>query len=239
MTSPTVDENPEPGESGYYDWHKAVAKHHNDKAGVGAHHAASRVSVTTSGLAVVSSTDVQGALSDLDSGNITAPDSPSDGDALVFDSGTSAWTADSGTYHKADEPAARLERSTNQTISAGTVTTVSWETAVFDNTGGSMWSSGSPTLLTLPEAGIYAVIAGIQWVANNTGERRVQIRVGGALLGINRVPATNESEGTVATLVSVSGSSDITCEVEQKSGSSLDIRSTRPTFFAAQKVAES
>lgn len=55
-----------------------------------------------------------------------------------------------------------LWRTTNQSISASTSTSISWDTAVRN---GGCWSSLAPTLLTAPKTGKYLIVARVFWAA--------------------------------------------------------------------------
>lgn len=61
-------------------------------------------------------------------------------------------------------PRAKLRRSTNFAISAGTETVVAWESADFDTGDG--WDSSSPTDYVVTASGYYLVL--FQWVTTSS-----------------------------------------------------------------------
>jgi len=71
---------------------------------------------------------------------------------------------------------ASVSRSTAQVVTTGTVTTLSFDTELFDV--GDMWNPAFPTRLTVPigGAGTYLVSAIVPWAANAAGTFR-QIRI--------------------------------------------------------------
>lgn len=75
-------------------------------------------------------------------------------------------------------PSARLQRTTNQSVLDGAnPTVVAFDTEVFDQ--GSFWAIGNPTLITVPEDGIYIFGACALWQANGTGTRELGFRRNG------------------------------------------------------------
>lgn len=87
MTSPNVDQDLNAGESGFYSWHNSVAKHHNDEDASAPHHAGKNISVSPSGLTVVTTSDVQAALGEIDSTLAThaSRHEPGGADAMAVD----------------------------------------------------------------------------------------------------------------------------------------------------------
>lgn len=63
----------------------------------------------------------------------------------------------------------------NQNVEDGSED-ISFSTEVFDNF--SMWSSGSPTSISLPSAGIYRFVGTVVWASNNDGRRAVILNDG-------------------------------------------------------------
>lgn len=159
------------------------------------------------------------------------------GEALVWDG--SQWVADSGTYAKAAPPSVRLGLTANESIATSTSTYVPWDEALWDTTGGNMWSSGDPTLLKITEDGIYLVVAAAMWAQNNTGERSLDIRGPGTDFEAgSRKVAQRWSEDTLSILFDAVAGDDFRFRVRQESGGSLDLLADRRTFFAAMKVGE-
>jgi hypothetical protein len=63
----------------------------------------------------------------------------------------------------------------NQNVEDGSEN-ISFSTEVFDNFN--MWSSGSPTNISLPSAGIYRFVGTMVWASNNDGRRAVILNDG-------------------------------------------------------------
>ena len=87
-----------------------------------------------------------------------------------------------------DSPKAKAILSSSQTISDSTATAVSWNSEDYDV--GGLWAGGNPTRFTLPDAGKYIYQATVQWAANATGARKIEIRENGTtFLQTNEEPA--------------------------------------------------
>jgi hypothetical protein len=79
----------------------------------------------------------------------------------------------------AQQPRAKARINADQAIPTGVWTTVTFNTTDF-NVGG-MWSSGQPTRLTMPKAGLYIVEIGAEFYGSTAGSRRdIGIRKNGA-----------------------------------------------------------
>lgn len=81
-------------------------------------------------------------------------------------------------------PAVRIRRTTNQSIPTGAAfTAVSFDSEVFDQgTGSNMWVVGSPTLITIPENGIYVFGGCGQWPVSPGFTRELGIRLNGTTI---------------------------------------------------------
>ena len=98
-------------------------------------------------------------------------------------------------------PAARLQRTTNQSIATITITPISFGTVLFDTD--TMYAAGNPTRLTVKTAGVYYINAWISYAQNTTGTKRtVFIRLNGTTnigehatvaLPANEIPDQNAS----------------------------------------------
>lgn len=78
----------------------------------------------------------------------------------------------------------RAIRTTNQSITSGVLTAISFDTEVYDHPGGMIDIAGNPTRVTAPIAGVYAFQGVVRFAANATGERTASVRVsGGTLVG--------------------------------------------------------
>lgn len=155
-------------------------------------------------------------LDDLDDVSIA---SPVEGDVLTFD-GTS-WNKANAHY------AARVQRTTDQTIANNTLTAVSFDASgeAFDPQG--MWDSGSPTRLTIQKAGLYMMTSNVDWDPNATGVRLIAIRLNGSTILVSNAVVGNATtfanRQTASTLYSLAASDYIELVVQQISGGDLDI----------------
>lgn len=77
-------------------------------------------------------------------------------------------------------PAARVRRTTDQTIATGGFAAISFDTEVFDTNN--FWVVGSPTIFTIGLEGIYSIGGCIKWAANVTGTRELAIRKNGTTI---------------------------------------------------------
>lgn len=75
-------------------------------------------------------------------------------------------------------PAARVRRTTDQSISNSAFNVVSFDAEVFDSDG--FWVVGSPTLITIPHQGLYVFGGNGKWATNATGTRELAIRLNGS-----------------------------------------------------------
>lgn len=101
---------------------------------------------------------------------------------------------------RADPPACRLRRSTNQSLaSGGSGTVITFDAERYDSD--TMWSAGSR--ITIVTAGLYTVTGGALYEANSTGYRQTAIQLNGTtLLAADSklaVTAPGPTAGSVAT----------------------------------------
>jgi len=68
-----------------------------------------------------------------------------------------------------------LRRAAAQTLPDATNTTVSWDTEDVDTD--SMWAVGTPTVITIPEDGVWAISATTDGSANTTGRGYLEINI--------------------------------------------------------------
>jgi hypothetical protein len=64
-------------------------------------------------------------------------------------------------------PSVYVGLNTNKTVT-NTGTIISWDTTLYDTSGGTMWSSGSPTRLVAPSDGIYLVTVNLAFTPTTT-----------------------------------------------------------------------
>lgn len=142
----------------------------------------------------------------------------------------------SGTFRKSQN-AAKVVRSTDQSISDGTVETIVWGSAEFDDLG--MWDSGNPSRLTVPSGvGRVRVLAKGGWVGNSTGQRQLRAHLNGsfkALFDIRQAIDSTEAEGSL--VLTVSAGDYVELAVFQNSGAALDFRADREAQFVMEALA--
>lgn len=129
-------------------------------------------------------------------------------------------------------PAVHVRRTTNQSIDTGaTFTAVSFDTEVFDQEG--FWSVGSPTLLTMPEEGLYIFGACAKWAANDTGTRELGFRLdGGTIIRIDDQPVESTSGATLTPWMNLS------YQYRLNAGSTLELVARQESGGALNLVAE-
>jgi hypothetical protein len=137
--------------------------------------------------------------------------------------------------------AARVRRTSNQSINDSADTIVVWESETYDE--GGVWTAGTPNRFTIAEAGKYHMTAGITFAANATGRRDVWfIRNGTTGTLYARARLSNPSGGTqnhvqASVDMNLSVSDYVQVYVYQDSGGALDVvGSDHNTFFAIHKV---
>lgn len=142
----------------------------------------------------------------------TRPGSPNEG-MTIYETDTdrimvyngSAWTlaAALGTAL----PRCSVSRSTNQSIAENTANVlISWTVEDYDV--GSMFAATSTTAATIPSGwgGLYLITANIQWAANGTGYRSMQINTSGServrhtIFPVGSGPATRMGISYIANL---------------------------------------
>lgn len=113
-------------------------------------------------------------------------------------------------------PSARIRRTSNQAVATGdNFTVVSFDTAVFQE--GVFWSIGSPTLIGIPEDGIYLFGGCTRWQANDTGTRELGFRLNGLnVIALNDQPVDTFNDG-------VNHWSEITYQQRLGAGETLEL----------------
>lgn len=86
----------------------------------------------------------------------------------------------SGAIRSSSAVAARVYRSTDQSIPNNTATAVSFDRTRFDGEG--MWAAAQPARLTCPASGLYLICGHIAFAQNSTGRRMLTLQVNGSLL---------------------------------------------------------
>jgi len=94
---------------------------------------------------------------------------------------------------------ADVSRATLQSIPKNVTTAISFSTQIEDTSN--FWVIGSPTRFTIPITGRYLISGNVAWAPNNTGTRRLGIRVNGTTLICNEevLGSNNEQDMSIAT----------------------------------------
>lgn len=116
----------------------------------------------------------------------------------------------------------RVRRTTNQTIPSGPITTISFDTEIWDF--GDLWSPSSPTVINITEIGVWLVGGNLRWAKNLIGKRQHRIKVIGGLEIVHKhVQAMdNPMAVPISTLWHFAAPATINLGVIQTSGVTLD-----------------
>jgi hypothetical protein len=134
--------------------------------------------------------------------------------------------------------AARVRRTSAQSIPNNTTTAISFSSARYDTA--TFWAAGNPTRLTIPEDGLYAVTYTLRFATSSVGYCRAQVIVNAATaIATMTIPpnATLDTDLVGATQFQLSAGDYIELYVRQASGGSLDIAavaSFSPEFSIAK-----
>jgi len=122
--------------------------------------------------------------------------------------------------------AARVYRSTAQSIPNATETAVSFDTERFDYDN--MWSAASPTRITINTAGVYVVTGAIQWATISSGHAYVALRVNGTTyIATQRSSAPGTTLPlTIAGIWEFSVGDYVEMMVHQASGAALNLNAS-------------
>ena len=136
--------------------------------------------------------------------------------------------------------AARVYKAAAQTIADSTTTAIIFDTERYDY-GAIHDNVTNNTRLTAPADGIYAIVGNVVWAANDTGERRLMIRLGGATpiaaTRVNTPHATRAEWMVVSTQYELDKDQYVELTVYQTSTGDLDINTLAnysPEFMMAR-----
>ncbi len=132
-------------------------------------------------------------------------------------------------------PRARLTNSATLSTANGTATPVTFDTIVFNDRF--IRPAGFPGLLAIPVTGYYAFGAQVQWVANATGQRQMEIRrQGAAILQDRRLAVADGSKTEMAIagfgLFNQNDGLELVCSQGSGGALSLDITNGHPALWA-------
>lgn len=129
----------------------------------------------------------------------------------------------------------RVLRSTTQSISDSTVTTVNWNSEDFD-TDSMHDNSTNNTRITAKTAGKYVIVVAVVFAANDTGIRQIILNKNGSLhqQQIFANNASGEDQLSMSSVVSLAVNDYVEVDVYQASGGALNVQTT--SSFSAAKV---
>lgn len=122
-----------------------------------------------------------------------------------------------------------VSRSSTQSISSGSTTSVQWNNEVEDDSG--LFDAGiDNTLITLTSTGLYLAFASVHWAGNTAGQRQFNLRgTGTSIRASYAAPSAIGSAGIVhgggGLYRADSIGNEIWVEVFQNSGSSINLQS--------------
>lgn len=137
-----------------------------------------------------------------------------------------------------------IQKTTNQSIPASTVTYFAWDTEIYD-IGGFRDNVTNPTRITIP-AGISRVqlFAQVDWTANSTGTRNSAIPKNGAgtYPGValdERAASVSSTQPFATPVLEVEEGDYFEVSVYQRSGGALNVDAVASTSFAMRVVTQS
>jgi plastocyanin len=130
--------------------------------------------------------------------------------------------------HATPQVAVRL--TSTQSVADATTHTITWDEAVWDATGGTMWNSGASSKIVIPRAGVYSVVCACLYAAaDDNTKRSVFLHVNSnatARRGL-QVPAVDPSEIILAADTNLAANDELDFRVRQLSGAALNLEPTR------------
>lgn len=126
--------------------------------------------------------------------------------------------------------AARIYRTTNQSVTNSTLTAFAPDTADFDSgSPATFWSNANPTRLTVPQAGKYTVGCSMLWDSSTTGNRSVYVvknGVTGTRLAGEQMIANAGGVLNLATTLNLTSGDYVEFYAFQNSGGSVNVTAT-------------
>lgn len=141
-------------------------------------------------------------------------------------------------FIRAAQPAARLRRTTSQTIPNNTPTLIIFDAEDYD-TDDMHDNVSNPTRLTCKTAGLYLLIAQIRWFDNVDGDRTTRIkRNGTTVIAEVQDIAAHENGQVAATIYQLNANDYVEVEVVQTRGGDLGVvvRPDNSPIFIAHRI---
>jgi len=128
----------------------------------------------------------------------------------------------------AGAPFAQVSRSSNQTLTSGVITILSFDTVLDTNAGTRVFNIATPDRLLIPETGLYTFAGQATFDANATGVRGIGFDFDGSVtlkFGVQEVGATTTGQLRIATCVQAycAAGRYIQFGAFQNSGGNLDV----------------
>lgn len=116
-----------------------------------------------------------------------------------------------------------LRSTTSQSISNTSDTDAIWNSEETDTSG--IWTVGSPTIFTIPYAGMWRIDAQISWEANGTGWRLASLKQGASVIARDVISgnADTQHQNHVGTTMVLAAADQIKVTVYQNSGGNLNL----------------
>jgi hypothetical protein len=130
-------------------------------------------------------------------------------------------------------PAARVEKSANQSVPNATTTNLTFAFENFDTAD--LHNPANNTRLRAPISGVYQISAGVHWDFNSTGTRELRLMHGNTPFARSVIgpPETGDSAQSVSDLLKLSTGEFVEAQVFQVSGGgSLNALAGASTFLA-------
>lgn len=128
-------------------------------------------------------------------------------------------------------PSCKVRRTSAQgvmTVQDSTLTTILWGEDAWD-THADMWASGSPGVVTLTRAGIYLIVAHVQWDSNNVNKRSLALYKNDGATALDKVdqPASSPTEQQLTVVSNFAANDYIDLRAYQTSGAQREIGTDR------------
>lgn len=132
-----------------------------------------------------------------------------------------------------------LQKSSDQSILASTITSIIWQTEIED-VGGYHAANAAAVVVPTGRAGVFSITCGA-WFASGTGARFVEIQVGGTSIARQREANIAVAEVSVLNVTRtrrLADAASVTCAAYQESGGALNVVASAMTFFTVARLGD-
>jgi len=141
----------------------------------------------------------------------------------------SAWVSQKVTHSQMTVPSARVYGSANQSIADSSTVALAFNSERYD-TDSMHDTATNNTRLTCNTTGTYSITGSVQFAANATGRRLIQVRINGATViataGFNTVSGSFNTDIVVTTDYQLSATDYVELVAFQNSGGALNVLAT-------------